>query len=316
MSSALQSTLTSLQQNDYVSLIMFTAMGYDYSRIHLGQLTPVVSEGKHLITSQTQPWTWVSTLFIIIRYSGLFALILFISEPLASCDRPPVGSSFLAGSAKTCEILAITSAWTLLLYVCGADLLMILRVWAMYNGSRLILRMLLTLFVLEFIFTFVATAVLSNARTQTAMCILVIIQFVNQSLQMYRVTKQWHINRYMNLLATQGLIYFFANFLFDIINVLANFRLLPSGGWQFLLLLLVQYVPMFVLTPRFVLSIRELYARDVRRRGFGIDTGFGLESSDGRSGAIMTELVFADFEQNDGLVVVGGISTEVINTGP
>ena len=184
---------------------------------------------------------------------------------------------------------------------------------------------------------------ISQMTHGTAMCILVIIQFVKQSLQMYRVTKQWHINRYMNLLATQGLIYFsayvhhafmslcplfhqksvdlmvtfsFRNFLFDIINVLANFRLLPSGGWQFLLLLLVQYVPMFVLTPRFVLSIRELYARDVRRRGFGIDTGFGLESSDGRSGAIMTELVFADFEQNDGLVVVGGISTEVINTGP
>ena len=173
------------------------------------------------------------------------------------------------------------------------------------------------------------------------MCILAIIQFMKQSLQMYRVMKQWHSNQYMSLLVTQGLIYFFAyvhhslmslyplfraelmvtfsyrNFLFDIINVLVNFGLLPTGGWQFLLLLLVQYVPMFTLTPRFILSIRELYARDVysRRRGFGIDTGFGLESSGG-STAIMTELVFADFEQKDGLVVVGRISTEVIKTGP
>ena len=101
----------------------------------------------------------------------------------------------------------------------------------------------------------------------------------------------------------------YRNFLFDIINVLANFGLLAVGGWQFLLLLLVQYVPMFTLTPRFILSIRKMYARDVScKRGYGIDTGFGLESSAGGNTAIMTEPVFADFEQTD---VVGRTSTEV-----
>lgn len=43
-----------------------------------------------------------------------------------------------------------------------------------------------------------------------AMCLLAIIRFVRQSLQMYRATKQWQPNRYMSLLVTQGIFYFFA----------------------------------------------------------------------------------------------------------
>ena len=55
---------------------------------------------------------------------------------------------------------------------------------------------------------------------------------------------------------------------------------------------------MFTLSPRFILSIRELYARDVQgRRGEGIDTGFGLSS--GR-GAGRSAFAFADVEQNEG----------------
>jgi len=65
-------------------------------------------------------------------------------------------------------------------------------------------------------------------------------------------------------------------------------------------LVILQYVPMYILTPRFMLSIRELYARDVQgRRGEGIDTGFGLLSS-GR-GAVETAIMFKDVEPNEGL---------------
>ena len=41
-------------------------------------------------------------------------------------------------------------------------------------------------------------------------CTFVIVQFVRQSVQMYRVTKQWQLNRYMTLLVQQGIFYFFA----------------------------------------------------------------------------------------------------------
>ena len=42
-----------------------------------------------------------------------------------------------------------------------------------------------------------------------AMCILVTVQFVRQSLQMYRVTRRWQISQYSNLLMRQGILYFF-----------------------------------------------------------------------------------------------------------
>lgn len=53
-------------------------------------------------------------------------------------------------------------------------------------------------------------------------------------------------------------------------------------------MVILEYVPIYTLTPRFILSVRELYARDVRGRREGIDTGFGLSIS----GA--TTMEFAD----------------------
>ena len=43
-----------------------------------------------------------------------------------------------------------------------------------------------------------------------AVCTLAIVQFVRQSLQMYRATKQWRPNQYMSLLVKQGILYFLA----------------------------------------------------------------------------------------------------------
>ena len=182
------------------------------------------------------------------------------------------------------------SQWATALFLCTADckfsvsllnteilmtpvVVMILRVWAIYNRSRFILSALLILFSLEiicFIFSaigssipkslsgmfmldeeiicctdqFSAAAALGGAHTVgtsqildysicvaqpepflfrrwaqvgailqiahgAATCILVAVEFVRQSLQMYRVTKQWQLNRYMNLLAKQAILYFF-----------------------------------------------------------------------------------------------------------
>ena len=64
------------------------------------------------------------------------------------------------------------------------------------------------------------------------------------------------------------------------------------------LLNILEVVPLFTLTPRFIISIRELYARDVQcRRGEGIDTRFGLTS--GR-GTVEAAMVFASAGQNEG----------------
>ena len=154
-----------------------------------------------------------------------------------------------------------------------AAVVMILRVWAIYNRSTLILGVLITSFSLEIIANILATAVISNPMNLSgtltpaeqimsctkklsittplvccptvtvvtaqipgysfcmvqptppiwiqvadilqithgaAVCSLGIVQFVIQSRQMYRVTRQWQPNRYMVLLVREGILYFFA----------------------------------------------------------------------------------------------------------
>ncbi|KAF8553297.1 hypothetical protein OG21DRAFT_1261156 [Imleria badia] len=316
MSSALQSALTNLQQNDYVSLAIIAAVGYDY----------VLTFSNEIDYIWSKPWTWVSTLFFLVRYAGLYGLVISALE----------GSSLLPGPAKVCQIIAIVNSWALCLFFGAADFVMILRVWAMYNRSRIILRALLALFSVEIISSVLAAAIQSNPKDMPAaifqildlsvcvveptspiwtevvtilqmvhgatMCILVIFQFVRQSLQIYRATKHWQLNRYTNLLVKQGIFYFLAIFVFNLINVLTALEKLPTSTWPLVLLTFVEYVPMFTLTPRFIMNIRELYARDVQgKHGEGIDTGFGLSLSGHDAGGIQTAIVFADVEPNEGL---------------
>lgn len=41
-------------------------------------------------------------------------------------------------------------------------------------------------------------------------CLLVVFQFIRESLQMYKATKRFQLNRYMNLLVREGVIYYLA----------------------------------------------------------------------------------------------------------
>ncbi|KAF8135142.1 hypothetical protein EV363DRAFT_1396592 [Boletus edulis] len=274
-SSALQSALTTLLQYDYLTISILTAVGYDY----------ILTFSNEVEYIWSKPWTWVSTLFIFLP------------------TWTPQG---------ICEILDILNEWAFLFFFGAADFVMILRVWAMYNRSRLVLGILLILFASEMISTVLALAIDSDPKKLPAttiqilnysycvlqatepkwtnvaiilqithaavVCLLAILQVTRQSLQMYRVTKQWQPNRYMALLVKQGILSFFAVFLFNLINVLSVAGTAPTGG-QTILLVILEYVPIYTLTPRFILSIREMYARDVRGRHEGIDTGFGLSFS-------------------------------------
>jgi len=59
-------------------------------------------------------------------------------------------------------------------------------------------------------------------------------------------------------------------------------------------LFFLQYVPVFTLTPRFVLSMRKMYARNTYGgRRHGIDTGFGLSPLSSHVGT-RSSIVFAD----------------------
>ncbi|KAI9567798.1 hypothetical protein HD554DRAFT_2263343 [Boletus coccyginus] len=259
MSSALQIALATNQQNNYMALAILTAVGYDY----------ILTFSDEIEYIWNKPWTWMSMLFIFVRYFGLFSVVI---------------SSLVA---------------------------MILRVWVLYGRSRLILGALLTPFSLMVIFVAVATALDDEPGNQSvsttlqiiegaALLSLVIFHFVRELLQMYRATKRWQLDRYMNLFVKQGFLYFLAIFCFSLITVLAASGKLPEGGWQTIPLFILEEAPMYILGPRFIMGIRKVYEHDVQGRcGSRIDTAFGLSLPD--CGADRTAM-FVDVEElNDGL---------------
>jgi len=190
---------------------------------------------------------------------------------------------------------------------------LILRTWAMYNRSRAILITLLTLYVVEMVFIILAYALESDTKDYSmqafqftlgfSFCAITysipLINTWRQSFQMYHATKHWQLNRYMALLVHQGILYFIAFFIFEVINLLDQMGVTPQAEWSTILWFLAQIVPVFILTPRFTISIRELYAHNVQYgHGHGIDTGFGLSDGYGISAHCLTTIEFGDVREN------------------
>ncbi|KAF8549537.1 hypothetical protein OG21DRAFT_1488441 [Imleria badia] len=357
MASSLQFALTTLQQNNSWSLAVLTAIGYDYILTFSNENTSGANPG---------PWCQCYSFLCVsefeVRYVGLCNLIInmlqgssFVPGPtkmyvftLPSLLGLPDVPDFYKTVVSTPTQVYMIYLWSFLPFFGAAEFVMILRIWAMYNRSTLILSVLLTFFSLEMISTVLATAVYSAPRNQlvatiqilnfsycvgqptsliwtkvanilqmthgAVVCTLAIFQFVRQLLRMYHATKQWQLNRYMSLLVKQGLLYFLAVFLLNLINVLAASGKLPAGGWQLLVVLTLEFVPMYTLSPRFILSTRELYARDVQGRCVGgIDSGFGLSLSGCEA---VGTIVFADVEQNERSEDVEEIAMEVVTSQP
>ena len=73
------------------------------------------------------------------------------------------------------------------------------------------------------------------------------------------------------------------------------------NSWWIVLGGMMEYVPAFTLTPRLILSLRKLYARDLRSRdGSDIDTAFSLVSTSDDATITMSVVTFADTGQNEG----------------
>jgi len=241
-------------------------------------------------------------------------------------------------------VLAIISQWTFFVYICAADIVMILRLWAMYDRSKTVLGILLTSYLVEIIPSTISSIVYSNPNSFVVavnqildlsfcslgasgswynsdglykasilcqlvhagvMCTLVIIQFKNRSVEMYRATERWQLGPLIQLLVMQGMAYFLAILMWNLVLVLCNFNILSvSMAAQSVPLLAVEYVPISTLTPRFIMNIRETYAcgiYDGRGHDDGIDTWFGLAAlSTGRGGSRSPIILTTDGGEREG----------------
>ncbi|KAF8122320.1 hypothetical protein EV363DRAFT_1182945 [Boletus edulis] len=322
MSSDLQSLLESVVLNNYITLVIITAVVYDY----------VLTFSREIEYVWCKPWTRVSAMFVVIRYIGLCWV-------LASALT---GSTFFPGPLEVSTVVYLLGNWTSIPFFWAADLVMILRVYALWNRSKAILYILLFLYVVQTIVVIVYNGIYSNPNTHlsvtvvrvfyTSFCntssvngpstrglhialavlsqfilavtlfIFAVFQTVKQSVELYKATKQWQPNRYVQQLVSDGIIYFALNVLYQILDyVVFNDIGVPTTNAS-LILVASGYILYCTLVPWFTIGIRELYDRDISGR-FHIDTGFGVLSQPN----LDTTVSAVVFGVNQGLEVEGDI---------
>jgi len=246
----------------------------------------------------------------------------------------------------------VVGDWGYMVFLAAADL-MILRVYAMWDQSKIILAILLLLYVPQVIVSAVweglynipnKTISVTVAQTLnfrycsyssrgtpsatyraiprfvlgTALLILAVIPTFKQSIEMYKLTKRWQTNRSMKLLLREGAVYFVVNLLFNMVNAID----LPVADLM-LFLDTFSYSLSCAIMPRFIISIRELYDRDLRKRWQGIDTGFGVFSQTITNGDTATSTIaVGDVSRVEGQGIMVGdtdgseaIELEVVGDG-
>jgi len=294
MSSDIQTNLELLVLGNYVSLAGATIVVYDY----------IMTISREIEYVWLRPWTWVSTMFVVVRYIGLCWIMTIALD----------GSSFVPGPLESCTVIYLICGWAFIMFLSATDFVMILRVYAMWNRSRTILSILVFLLGTQTMVAVILTGIYDNPNTHlsvtmgrvlnfsicrdsyintpatlevypylaaprlilsVALVILAVSRTLKQSLEMYKATKQWQPNRYIQKLAGDGILYFIVNVVYQINYVLA----LVAPQTNNTTLFLTTFINIFfcILVPRFTIGIRELYDRDIRGR-FHIDTGFGVRS--------------------------------------
>jgi len=215
--------------------------------------------------------------------------------------------------------ISLVDIWAVSMFLCASDLLMILRVYAMYNRSKTIISVFLVIYitataltmvppvcyitqklylaeyvgeVMDVKFCVVPDATVSLFRRYTTaprlvlgtlLCIFAVTNFVRQSLETHNAIRQWRSNRYMKLLVRESILYFIVNFI-DIVFWMSY--TVTSETPSVVLVIIVEFFP-FILAPRFVISMRELHSHAVEH----IDTGFGVASQ--RMSPHINTIVFA-----------------------
>ncbi|KAF8452918.1 hypothetical protein L210DRAFT_2064774 [Boletus edulis BED1] len=337
MSSDVQSTLQLFVLNNYLSLAGVTAVVYDYVLTFSREVShPFFTSVSCLIMYKVeyiwcQPWTWVSTMFVVVRYIGLYFIV----------TAALIGTSFVPGPREVGKLMYLSCYWAFFVFLSTADVLMILRVYAMWNRSKTILRVLLLVFIIQTLISGILEGIYLNPNTHLSvttiriqdfsvcdnstadkgfygvyyvaarlalsalLAILAIIQTLKQSFEMYKATKQCQPNRYMQKLVKEGILYFIVNVLYQIGDLVRMTGFPEDTAYFFLkaFICTALYIPI----PWFVINIRELYDRDIRGR-FHVDTGFGVVSPL-NAGADTTVSAMAFAAVNQGPEVEGGKDT-------
>lgn len=161
--------------------------------------------------------------------------------------------------------------------------------------------------------------------------ILALGRTLGQTIEMYKATKQWQPNRYLKLFLTDGILYFIL-YVFLIRRRCFHFRIHVGSNYvnsnspsfrtlfghilfaiqvgssapepAMILLTCLSYLYYGPVIPRFIISVRELYDRELCGRSQMTDTGFGEFSQPTTSrNEVVSAIAFADIAPEQDLEV-------------
>ncbi|KAF9233817.1 hypothetical protein BU15DRAFT_79740 [Melanogaster broomeanus] len=267
-----------IQVNDYISVAWVTVISHDY----------ILTFSDEVEYVWNRPWTLVSVMYLVLRYLGLL-----------------VGMMQAFGT-----VIFLFMIWGSAIVTVVTDLMFILRIYAMYNRSRIVLFILLLAYIPTMIILLVLTGIVNNPQIHVSvinveainmelcvasydvgtelftymrafstaingvLCSFAVVLFIRHSLEMHKVLRKWQSNRYMKLLVQEGILYFVVILLHHVLTWVMGSLTLFSGIAQLVLAGPVAIAP-YILAPRFILGVRDFHSRIL---GEHVDSGFGLHS--------------------------------------
>ncbi|KAH7919995.1 hypothetical protein BV22DRAFT_1133426 [Leucogyrophana mollusca] len=294
----IESAVLSMYYNNCFSVVVTTLLVYDYF-LTIGQEVEYIWRG---------PISLMSLLYYVVRYIGLFLGIIFAlwgdfiagsvpNQGWEMCSLPP-GAGFY---------IFVDVAFYVIVWMSAA--IMVLRVFAMYNQSKIILGVLL----LFFVPTVVATIVLivkflniSSAKSDvivfdllgTSYCaqlssrsllaiyltipricfdVLLVVLAVGRNVKDAmdsRVLGKWQPNVYLQILARDSIMYFLLHLVLTIIERTLPPTMFPTW-YQYIGIAISDTVP-FMLAPHLIISFRYHTKADAVHSGFASQLGTSL----------------------------------------
>ncbi|KAG1755261.1 uncharacterized protein EDB91DRAFT_1098003 [Suillus paluster] len=281
-----QPDVANLQLSDYLSLTASVVVTYDF----------LLLLGREVDLVWKRSWTLMSSLYVVVRYLGLaLAMIdsfckLHIPRSMIPGFHNVQGGGVVNMSSETCLWTLQLLNWGNYLFIIAMEGIMILRIYAMYGQSRLILGVLLVLFlsvmalalaigiryygphsgliiaqfnVLNTNFCldalgadpmFFVYASIPSVFFDALLVVLAITRLVKHTIQMNEATGRWRMNQCMKMIVRDSVLYFVLNLAYRVLNLipLANIPAVCTSLAE-----LFCAIEPYVLAPRLVINFRE-----------------------------------------------------------
>ncbi|KAH7919999.1 hypothetical protein BV22DRAFT_1133428 [Leucogyrophana mollusca] len=276
----IESPIQSLYNENCLSLVMATVLVYDY----------LLTIGQEVEYIWQRPMSPMSFLYYVVRYLGLFVGIV-----VALC------TGFYTFGNVGFYVITWVSA-----------MIMVLRVFAMYNQSKIILGVLLLFFVPTIVATIVIIAILFNithtsgvialdllgtnycaqvlswSRGQSLLFVYLNIPRVGFDVLLVvlavgrlvkdavdnRVLDKWQPNVYLRMLARDSIIYFLLNLAITMFTFIGPAATFPNW-YQYVAPFITDTVP-YMLAPHLIISFRYHAKADAIHSGFASHLGTSL----------------------------------------